>query len=85
MKLNKKLVLIEVDADKTQDDHGIYLQDEWVKPMPTGKVVAVADDVKFCKAGDRVFFERYTSIQDPENETYRYCREDAVIAVYEKD
>lgn len=81
-KLNSKLVLVKVDLPKEQDDDGIFVQEEWVSNSPTGVVEAVADDVTFCKAGDRVFFERYTSIPTPDGKEFRLCREDAIFEVY---
>lgn len=82
-KLNSKLVLVKVDPKKEVDSSGFFIAEEWVSNQPTGTVVAVADDVTFCKVGDRVFFERYTSIQTPDGEDYRLCREDAIFEVYD--
>ena len=84
MKLNQKLVLVRVESPKDQDDSGIYIQEEWQSQQPIGVVEFVADDVEFCKAGDKIWFERYTSVPHPEDEDLRMCREDAVIAVYAK-
>jgi co-chaperonin GroES (HSP10) len=83
-KLNSKLVLVKVDDVKEQDDTGFFIQEEWQSQEPTGVVEAVADDVTFCKVGDRVFFERYTSIPTPDGKDYRLCREDAIFEIYEK-
>lgn len=85
MKLNSKLVLIRVEEAPEQDASGVYVQDEWVANRPIGTVEEVADDVSFCKVGDRVWFERYTALQDPNDENTRICREDAVLAVYDND
>lgn len=81
--LNKGLVLIKVDSAPEQDENGLFIQEEWQTNPPTGIVEAVASDVKFCKIGDRVFFERYTSIPTPHGKDYRLCREDAIFEVYE--
>lgn len=82
MTLNSKLVLIKVDEAPEQDDDGIFVQEVWQTNPPSGEVVDVAKDVTFCKVGDRVFFERYTSIpavlHGPE---YRVCREDAILEI----
>lgn len=85
MKLNSKIVCIEVEPDRVKDDSGVYLQDEWIQGRPVGTVVEVASDVTFCKTGDIVMFERYTSLKDPMNEDLRYCREDAVMVVYDAE
>lgn len=81
MKLNSKLVLVRCESPKEQDENGIFIQEEWVTQQPIGIVEAVADDVYFCKAGDKIWFERYTSIPHPEDKELRMCREDAVISV----
>lgn len=83
MKLNENLVLIRVDAIKQQDNDGIYQQEEWRSKEPKGVVEAVADDVNFCKVGDKVFFERYSSISVPEDKDLRLCREDSILGVYD--
>lgn len=81
MKLASKLVLVKVDAPKTQTDSGVFIQEEWVSHRPVGVVEAVSDDVTACKVGDKVWFERYTAIPHPDDDDLRACREDAIIAV----
>lgn len=82
MQLNSHRVLILVDSVKQQDSDGIFMQEEWQSREPVGTVVAVADDVRFCKAGDRVFFDRYSAVSVPDNEDWRMCLEDAVHGIY---
>ena len=82
MKLNSHLVLVKVDTPIEQDADGIFIQEEWQSLPPTGEVLSVADDVTFCKKGDRVFFERYSSVHTPE-ENVRVCREDSILGIYE--
>lgn len=79
--LNSKLVLVKVDQPKEADDSGFFIQEEWQTQEPTGVVERVADDVTFCKVGDTVFFERYTSIPTPHGKEYRLCREDAIFEI----
>jgi co-chaperonin GroES (HSP10) len=81
MKLNSKLVLVRCDPPKEQDESGVFIQEEWVTNQPIGVVESVSDDVKFCKKGDKVWFERYTSIPYPEDKDLRMCREDAILSV----
>ena len=81
MKLQPKLVLIEVDKAIEQEESGVYIQEEWQTLPPTGKVTAVGSDVTFCAPGDRVFFERYTAIKAPIEGDFRVCREDAIFMV----
>jgi len=80
-KLAPHLILIKVDSPATQDESGIFIQEEWVSNLPTGIVERVSDDVTFCKPGDKVFFERYTSIPTPYGKEFRLCREDAIFEV----
>ena len=80
-KLAPHLVLIKVDTPPEQDESGIFIQEEWVTNQPTGIVERVSDDVTFCKPGDKVFFERYTSIPTPYGKEFRLCREDAIFEV----
>jgi hypothetical protein len=82
MKLNSNLIRVRVDEAITMAGD-VYVQEEWQTLPPTGEVTDVAPDVTFCKPGDRVFFERYTSISDPFEENVRYCREDAILGIYE--
>lgn len=80
MKLNSKLVLIKPDQPVEEQD-GIYVAEEWKDLPPTGEVLAVAEDVTFCDVGDKVFFERYSAIETPEDD--RIVREDQVLGVYD--
>lgn len=79
--LNSHLVLIKVDQPKEKEESGLFISEEWITNQPTGTVERVADDVTFCKVGDRVFFERYTSIPTPYGKEFRLCREDAIFEV----
>jgi co-chaperonin GroES (HSP10) len=81
VELNKNLVLVRVQSAKEQTDSGVFIQEEWQSKPPVGVVEAVAKDVVFCKVGDKVWFERYTSIQHPEDKDLRMCREDAILAI----
>ena len=81
MKLNSKLVLVRCQPPKEQDESGIFIQEEWQSQQPIGVVEATAEDVEFCIKGDKVWFERYTSIPHPEDKELRMCREDAVLAI----
>jgi len=80
MRLNTKLVLIKPDQPVEEQD-GIYIAEEWKDLPPTGVVLAKADDVTFCDVGDKVFFERYSAIETPEDD--RIVREDQILGVYD--
>lgn len=81
MKLNQHLVLVRVDKPVEQDAKGIFIQEEWKRVPQTGVVEAVANDVTFCKKGDKVEFERYSAIEFSTDPDLRLCRDDAILAV----
>lgn len=81
IKPNNNVILIKTDGVKTEED-GILISEQWQDLQPTGTVVAIGDDVACCKVGDKVFFERYTSIETPFGEDVRACRDDAILATY---
>ena len=81
MKLQTKSVLVRVQSPKTQDEDGIYIQEEWQDNEPLGTVEAIGDGVTFCKVGDKVWFERYTALINPSDKELRLCREESVLAI----
>lgn len=81
MKLSKGLILVRTDEPKEQTENGIFIQDEWITNQPIGTVETIADGVTACKVGDRVWFERYTALQHPEDKLLKVCREEAIIAI----
>lgn len=81
---SRNIVLIKVDTPVAQDASGIYLQEEWKTLPPTGVVTGAGPEVLSCKVGDRVFFERFSSIPTPFGEDVRACRDDCVLAVYDE-
>lgn len=83
LRLNSKLVLVRVDKPKEQTDNGVYMAEEWQQRPPTGTIEAVGAGVGFCKVGDHILFERYTSVPTTE-EDLRICREDAIFGVYDE-
>lgn len=83
IKPNNDVVFIKTDGVTTETADGLLISEEWEDRKPTGTVVAIGDDVGSCKVGDKVFFERYTSIDTPFGDDIRACRQDAIIAVFE--
>jgi len=82
---NSHIVLIKVDPAVEKDESGIYIQEEWKTQPPTGTVTAVGEQVMSCKIGDKVFFERYSSIPTPFGNDIRACRDNAILGVYETE
>lgn len=80
MKLNNHLVLVKADKP-LEKDGDIFVAEEWQQLPPSAIVEAVADDVTFCKPGDKVFFERYSAIKFEGDR--RLCREDGILVVYD--
>jgi co-chaperonin GroES (HSP10) len=54
-------VLIQVD-DTPKKNGALEVVEEWKSLPPTGTVLAIGPDVKAVKVGDKVQFERYSSI-----------------------
>jgi co-chaperonin GroES (HSP10) len=76
------VILIQVDEPEKQDEHGVFIQQEWKELPPTG-VVHSTGSLKY-KKGTRVFFERFSAIATPFGENIKACREDAILATYEE-
>lgn len=83
-KLNSKIVLVKVDAVKEMNSDGLYEAEEWKIQPATGVVLAVADDVSFCKPEDRVFIVRYSVYDTPFGDDVKAILEDSVLAVYDE-
>jgi co-chaperonin GroES (HSP10) len=84
-KMKEQLVLVRVMPAEEQDESGIYIQEEWQTQIAVGTVEVIGEDVKFCEVGDVIWFERYSSPPEPFNPSeLRGCREDMIMAVYEK-
>lgn len=84
-KLNSKIVLVKVDAVKEKNSDGLYEAEEWKTLPATGVVLAVADDVTFCKPEDRVFIVRYAIYDTPFGEDVKAIMEDSVLVVYDEN
>jgi len=54
-------VLIEVDKPNEQKGK-LFVVEEWKSLPPTGTVIATGPEVESLSVGDRVQFERYSSI-----------------------
>jgi co-chaperonin GroES (HSP10) len=79
-KLQSSLVLIKVDAVQEQDDHGVFMTEEWKELPQTGFVIMAGDKVKFCKVGEHVLFTRYAAIRTPVDGQL-LCQEQDVLAL----
>jgi co-chaperonin GroES (HSP10) len=79
MQLLNGYILIRVDKEETKTTSGILLKEGSVKLPASGEVEDVADSVTSVKAGDRVQFLRYASIDGVDEDT-RICTEDMIIA-----
>ena len=75
----KDLVLIQADSAKTQTESGILLQEEW-KTLPLiGEILEVGPQVTQVKKGDRVTFNRYSSIILEKDQ--RLCKESQISGI----
>lgn len=82
MKPKRDLVLIQADKPKEKTNSGLYIQEEWKTIPPLGTVEAVGPLVKDVKPGDRVIFERYSSIILEDGK--RMCKESHILATVEE-
>lgn len=67
MKLRSNLVVLKPDEAVDQTADGIYIQEAWKELPQTATVIEVGSDVKFCKKDDRVFFNRYATVDFQDN------------------
>lgn len=77
------VIFIEVDQPVNQTSDGIYIEEEWKTLPTTGVIISLGKDITEYKLGDKVFFERYSSIQTPFGETVRACRKEHILAICE--
>lgn len=80
-RLNKGLVLVKLDADKDQNEEGIFIQEEWKTKEPTGEILAVGDGVEFGAVGDRVYVNRFASIPTPHGEDVRLLKKEDIFEI----
>lgn len=75
----RDLVLIQADSAKTQTESGILVQEEW-KTLPlTGEILEVGPQVTQVKKGDKVTFNRYSSIILEKDQ--RLCKESQISGI----
>lgn len=78
MKPLRDLVLIKVDEVKSKTETGLFIQEDWKSLPLTGEVVAIGPQVALVKKGDKVSFERFSSVIFPDNQ--RLCKEGHIFA-----
>lgn len=75
----RDLVLIQADSAKTQTESGILLQEDW-KTLPLiGEILEVGPQVTQVKKGDKVTFNRYSSIILEKDQ--RLCKESQISGI----
>lgn len=75
----RDLVLIQADSAKTQTESGILLQEYW-KTLPLiGEILEVGPQVTQVKKGDKVTFNRYSSIILEKDQ--RLCKESQISGI----
>lgn len=78
---SRDIVLIKADEAKTKTASGLFLNEDW-KTLPLeGEVLAVGPLVTNVTVGDRVIFERYSSLILENNE--RLCKASHIFGVYD--
>lgn len=73
------ILLIRVDQPKTETASGIIIKEEWKTLPPVGEVLSVGNQVTNAHIGDRVVFERYSSVVL--NDDLRLCRDANILAI----
>ena len=73
------MVLVLADKPKHKTASGILLAEEWKTYPLTGKVLAIGDGVAQVKVGDRIMFERYSSIILEDDQ--RLTKEGSIFAI----
>ena len=75
----RDIVLIKADKPRKQTKTGILVVEDWKTLPPVGEVLAIGPMVRNIKVGDRVMFERYSSIILENDE--RLCKEGHIFGV----
>lgn len=75
----RDLVLIQADSAKTQTESGIFLHEDWKSLPLTGEILEVGPQVTQVKKGDRVAFNRYSSIILEDDQ--RICKETQISGI----
>ena len=73
------ILLIRVDPPKSETASGIIIKEDWKTLPPVGEVLSVGNLVKNAHPGDRVVFERYSSVTLDED--LRLCRDANILAL----
>ena len=62
IKPQRDIVLVKADKANNQTKSGILISEEWVSHPLTGTIEALGPEVVGLQVGDRILFERYSSI-----------------------
>lgn len=76
---SRDLVLIKADDDQTKTKSGLLVSEDWRSKPLTGEVLDTGPQVVAVKKGDRVVFERYSSLVLEDNQ--RLCQEKLIFGV----
>lgn len=77
----RDLLLIKLDEIAKQTKTGLYVEHGWEKTQSTATILAVGNDVKNFKKGDRVMINPYALLDvDSDGETYQFLREGDILA-----
>jgi chaperonin GroES len=74
-------VVAQAEKAETKTASGLYLPDKAQEKPKTAKVVAVGQDAKQIKVGDRILYKTYSTTEvKVENEDYILVKEEDVLA-----
>lgn len=75
-------VVTVAEEAQTKTSSGLYLPDNAAEKPKTAKVVAVGNDIKQVKVGDRVVFKSYSTTEVKiDNQEYVLVKEEDILAV----
>jgi len=75
----RDICLIKADKSKDKTTSGILLKEEWKSLPMSGEVLAIGPEVSRVKVGDRVVFERYSSIILDDDQ--RLAKESSILGI----
>mgnify|MGYP002345310840 FL=1 len=80
MKPLNGFILVKADKELESTKSGILIAKNALKLPQTGTILAVSDEEKELKAGDRVAFLRYATI-DTDDELVKVCKKSHIVGI----
>lgn len=78
----RDIVLIKADKARDKTASGLLIKEDWKSLPLAGVILAIGPGVTNVEIGDRVLFERYSSVILEDDE--RLCKASHIIAMLDK-